>query len=106
MTPRAQSPAARLPTRLANLSAVADLASGCGWQPLLVAKDFQTGILLAQSEREQRRQLSSEVFRLWFSEHGLAVTTSGAGLVRLSMPETTWRADELAHIQSVLQTIA
>jgi hypothetical protein len=101
-----ETPADRLPTRLANLRAVAALAPSCGWQPHVVAPEFRTGILLLQAEGSLLRSLSSEALRQRFGEQGVAVTAYQDGLIRLSMPETNWREEELSHLQDSLRGTA
>jgi selenocysteine lyase/cysteine desulfurase len=101
-----ETPAGRLPVRLANLGAVAAVAPGCGWRPRAVPTEFRTGILLLQTEKEEGRLLSPDALRCRFSEQGVAVTAYEDGVIRLSMPETAWKADEFAHLQNTLRTTA
>jgi hypothetical protein len=99
-------PGKQLAIRLANLDAVADVAPGCGWQPRLFARDFQTAILLLQAQSKEQQQLSPEALRHRFSQHGVAVTAYDQGVVRLSMPQMPWQSDELAYLQDTFRALA
>ena len=92
--------------RQANLTQAASVAEACGWQPVLSAEPFRTGILLMQAERDATRDLSPVELRSEFAKHGVAVTTYKRGFVRLSMPAADWRAGELDQLRTALRGVA
>lgn len=99
-------PAACLKLRYHNLDVAASLAQDRGWQPLLPASPFRTGIALLRAEREKTRRLSAVALREAFASHGVALTAYEHGLVRLSMPATQWQPDNLDRLDRVLQAVA
>lgn len=93
-------------TRRQNLIEAAVLGQACGWQPLLPADPFQTGILLLQPERTSRRNQSPQELRRNFAEQGVALTTYDAGVIRLSMPPAIWQPADLQHLGNALRDTA
>jgi selenocysteine lyase/cysteine desulfurase len=92
--------------RLANASAVAELARGNSWRPLLPDAPFRSGILLLRCERPEAAQASPEALRASFHKQGLALTAYSGGIIRLSMPSTAWRAEQLQVIRTSLEKVA
>jgi selenocysteine lyase/cysteine desulfurase len=98
--------AAHLAVRRKNLVVAAEAAKPCGWNPLLPASPFQTGILLLQAQRESLRNATAPQLRKAFAGNGIALTAYDGGVVRLSMPTAEWQPDEIHHLQSALQAVA
>ena len=92
--------------RLANACTAAEAARGTGWRPLLADVPLRSGILLLQSERPDARQASPEALRAAFHSQGLALTVYEGGIIRLSMPPSLWRAEELDLLRNSLEKIA
>lgn len=95
-----------LAQRQANVLKVASLARECGWQPLMPAGHFRTGILLLQAERELVRQHSAELLRESFAATGVAVTAYDRGIARLSMPAQPWQPPEFDYLDAALRSVA
>jgi hypothetical protein len=95
-----------LRVRQQNLLQAASVAGSSGWQPLLPAEPFRTGILLLQAERTTTRNLSPFELREGFAGNGVAVTSYDSGLVRLSMPPTTWLPQEIDQLRRALHAVA
>lgn len=95
-----------LAVRLQNAECVAERAAAAGWIPLQPHPTLRSGILLLQAERERTRRRSPEMLREAFYEHGTALTTYEDGVIRLSMPASPLRSDELELIIAALQDVA
>lgn len=93
-------------TRMQNREAAADALVGCGWSPLVLAPEYRTGILLARAERHAVKNGSPDALRAALRDRDVAATTYPGGLVRLSMPGTAWRPEELDHLRRSLTALA
>ncbi|MDZ4779474.1 MAG: hypothetical protein SGJ19_04415 [Planctomycetia bacterium] len=89
--------------RLANAREVAASAMRVGWHPLLPHREFCSGILLLQSEREQVRARPASALCDLFRNFGIVVTAYDDGLVRLSMPARPWLPGEINQITEALR---
>lgn len=92
--------------RQANVLEASLLAADCGWEPLVPAEHFRTGILLLQAEREKTRQHSADHLRDAFAAGGVAVTAYDRGIARLSMPGAEWNPHDTIHLCDVLRFVA
>lgn len=90
--------------RQANMVAASSLATGSGWQPLLPADPFRTGIMLVQAEKV--RQHSADELRERFACQGVAITAYDQGIARLSMPAEPWHQSQLTRLDSGLRSVA
>ncbi len=88
--------------RIANAIEIARVADGAGWRSLLPKEPFRTGILLLQAERPSVQQRSAQRLRELFQQRGIAVTTYGKGLIRLSMPTRPLHTDDLNRLRDAL----
>lgn len=88
--------------QLTNAEIVRSLAEAIGWRPLLSASDQRTGIVLLQSDEPEIRSLSAETLRRRMQQSGITATTYEAGIIRLSMPRTEWKPDDLSDIRNGL----
>lgn len=93
-------------TRMRNLEATAATLLGVGWDPLLGAREFRSGILLVRAERPKIRAADSDSLRAALREAGIAATTYPGGLVRLSMPSDSWQPGELDHLRRAFKRLA
>jgi hypothetical protein len=90
-------------TRAGNLLALAEAAPASGWRPVLPDPALRSGILLLEPERSATRLAPPGEIRWAFQERGVALTAYPGGLIRLSMPATTWRPDELGRLAEALR---
>ncbi|MBY0512346.1 MAG: aminotransferase class V-fold PLP-dependent enzyme [Gemmataceae bacterium] len=93
-------------TRMRNLEAAAAALVGVGWNPLLAAREFRSGILLVRAEGPRIQAADSDSLRAALREAGVAATTYPGGLVRLSMPSDSWRPGELDHLGRAFKLLA
>lgn len=103
---RALSLPASLEIRTKNALQAASIAASCGWQSLLPAEPFRTGILLLQAEREVTRHRSPVELREAFANNGVALTSYDDGIVRLSSPAVEWQPQEIDRLQLALRSVA
>ncbi len=89
-----------------NREAASDALVGCGWSPLILAPEFQTGILLVRADRRAVKNGSPDALRAALRDRDVAATAYAGGLVRLSMPGTAWRPGELDHLRRSLTALA
>jgi selenocysteine lyase/cysteine desulfurase len=92
--------------RMRNREAAASTLLGVGWEPLLAAREFRSGILLVRAERPKIQAADSDSLRAALREAGIAATTYPGGLVRLSMPPDPWRSTELYHLRRAFKSLA
>jgi Aminotransferase class-V len=92
--------------RFTNVDEAVRVAQGTGWAPLLPAHTFRSGILLLQAERAATQQIPPDVLRSSFRCRNVALTTYEGGLLRLSMPEQSWRTCDLDTLHCALQALA
>jgi hypothetical protein len=92
--------------RMRNREAAASTLLGVGWEPLLAAREFRSGILLVRAERPKIQAADSDSLRAALREAGIAATTYPGGLVRLSMPSDPWRSTELYHLRRAFKSLA
>ena len=92
--------------RQANMLAAASLAADCGWQPLIPAEPFRTGILMLQAERDKTRRKSPDELRGAFAEKGVALTAYERGIARLSMPPEQLRPQDIDRLSGTLCSVA
>lgn len=92
--------------RRANASLLAEASGGTGWQPLVPANAFRSGILLLQAESKHIRRAPAETTRVQFQEHGIALTSYENGIVRLSMPKQRWCRSRIDFIRACLRQSA
>ncbi|HVX09898.1 MAG TPA: aminotransferase class V-fold PLP-dependent enzyme [Pirellulales bacterium] len=95
-----------LSQRQANVIETSSLAAACGWQPLLPAEAFRTGILLVQAERQRTRQNSADELRDAFAANGVALTAYEKGIARLSMPAESWQPLAFDRLDAALTSVA
>ncbi|AMV24210.1 Aminotransferase class-V [Gemmata sp. SH-PL17] len=92
--------------RAENMRVVTELAPPTGWKPLLPDQPLRSGILLLEPERAAVRSVSPDTLRTALRDAGVAATTYGGGLVRLSMPATEFTSAEREHLSRALHTVA
>jgi hypothetical protein len=88
--------------RRANADGLASLARRFGWRPVRPAAPMRTGICLLRAPGGKRARKSAETVRNLFRNANIAVTVYPHGLVRLSMPQTTWTKSELDYLSHTL----
>ena len=104
--PSRGEPEVCLPRRLDNLSVAVEAVLDCGWRPLLPSTGLRTGILLLQAAGTAVQRVPAGALRQAFAEHGVALTAYDEGLIRLSMPATSWPAGVIEHLRSTLRLVA
>jgi hypothetical protein len=92
--------------RVKNVEQTAAIAAAAGWIPRLPHPTLRSGVLLLQAERERTRRQPPDALRAAFYEHGAALSAYDDGLIRLSMPATPLRSDELELIEEALRRVA
>ena len=85
----------QLEQRKQNAETLIDTTQGSGWHALRPSPEFQTGIVLLQVNDDTLRRVARDKIREFFLAHGISVTCYEDGIVRLSMPDHTWRQGEL-----------
>jgi selenocysteine lyase/cysteine desulfurase len=97
---------APLETRMGNVLQAAEAAGACGWQPLMPAEPFRTGILLLQAATEAIRNRSPHELRETFAASGVALTAYENGIVRLSAPSAAWQSQDIDYLRLALRAVA
>jgi selenocysteine lyase/cysteine desulfurase len=87
-----------LQQRIANGNRLAEIASESGWSSVRPPDPWRCGISLLRAKNKNHTQMSPERLRQSFHDQGLAVTTYGHDLVRVSLPETPWSAAQRDHL--------
>ncbi|HUQ71444.1 MAG TPA: aminotransferase class V-fold PLP-dependent enzyme [Planctomycetaceae bacterium] len=84
----------------------AALAPAIGWDSLMPAEPFQTGILLLQADRSSTRAQTPAVLRERFAAQGVALSAYQDGAIRLSMTGDRWQPGELDTLADALRAVA
>lgn len=92
--------------RQRNLQQLSEIALHTGWQSVVPADSFCTGILLLELSRSHVRQAPSRTLRQAFSEHGIALMAYEQGTVRLSMSAVEFRSDQYRQLETALRSVA
>jgi selenocysteine lyase/cysteine desulfurase len=96
----------RLEARIENARRAAESIGGVGWESLSPHPDLASGILLVRPERRFVRHRDPEEVRAALRDAGVAATVYGGGTVRLSMPGSPWRSDQLRQLCNSLAAVA
>ncbi len=102
---RADSAAKRFEQRVENLSALAVVTSECGWEPLLLHREFRSGILMLKSKAAEARSEDADRLRGRFRRYGVSLSAYPDGILRVSLPDTGWSGDRLAAVCSTLLAV-
>jgi selenocysteine lyase/cysteine desulfurase len=94
-----------LDARLENLHLASEAAAAAGWEPVLPSPDLRSGILLVRSAQRAAHSRDPEELRAALRDRGIAATTYGGGVVRLSMPARRFRPGELDHLRDSLSAV-
>lgn len=99
------SPQSALDMRIANADLVASIAEFNGWEPLRPNEAMRSGSLILQSTNRQTRQRSNDEVRNAFADSGIVLSTYANGIVRMAMPETLLKTEQILWIQDALHRV-
>jgi hypothetical protein len=89
--------------RVANAEVLADVARPEAWQPLVLERPLRSGIVLLEAQDPAVRGAAPEEVRAAFQRRGVALTTYGDGLLRLSLPGRSWQGPDLDRLRAALR---
>ncbi|MBY0458459.1 MAG: hypothetical protein K2V38_14060 [Gemmataceae bacterium] len=92
--------------RVRNREAAAVALADSGWRPLTLDPEYRTGVLLVQAEQRATRDRLPEATRAGLRDRGIAASAYPHGLVRLSMPASSWQPGELDSLRRILTAVA
>lgn len=73
------------------------------WDALLPCDEFASRIMLLRAKRERDRRVPPDELRRRFVNSGIALSTYRGGMVRLSLPDSRFDADQQHTIQTALR---
>lgn len=91
--------------RQANREAVLETADSSRWGHVCPASQFQSAVVLLQSENNQVSGLPPTKLRTLFEENGVSLSAYHAGRVRLSMPNKPLEDSELKQLHNALEAV-
>ena len=90
--------------QMENADLLLGMAPDAGWHPLAPHNDLRTGVCLLTLVASGDDRVSPSSLRERFHQTGIALTAYQRGLIRLSMPSTSWNENELETLVRALGT--